>query len=112
MVKVVHCMRSKYDIYIGRKNNSKFHYGNIASHKDDTLAAVRVQSREEAIKVFEEWLDGKAYQETEPERREWIWRQIPYIDENAVLGCWCSPKDCHGRIIKEKVEEYGRTKAL
>lgn len=112
MVKIVHCKKSKYDIYIGRTSGTKYHYGNIASHQDDTLAPVRVQSREEAIKAFEEWLDGEAYQEIEPERRKWILSRIPFIDENSILGCWCSPLRCHGEVIKKKVEEYGRTKAV
>ena len=111
MAKVVHCKKSPFDLYIGRKN-TKYHFGNIASHQTGTLAPIRVQSREEAIKAFEDWLDGKAYQEIEPERRKWIIKRIPTIPQDFTLGCWCSPQDCHGRILKEKIEEYGHTKTL
>lgn len=26
-------------------------------------------------------------------------------NNNIALGCWCSPKQCHGEVIKEYLEE-------
>jgi hypothetical protein len=78
MVKVVHCKREKFDIYIGRPSP----YGNpfeIGVHG----------TREEVIKKFEEYLMSNH-------------RLIKLVKENLkdkILGCWCAPKACHGDVL-------------
>ena len=95
---VVHCKQSSFDVYIGRGQGSIF--GNPFTHKEGTQAAVVVGSREEAVKAFQDWLAGTAWQDVEPERRQSILDAIPSL-KGKVLGCWCSPLACHGDVLAE-----------
>jgi hypothetical protein len=82
--RVVHCKREKFDIYIGRGSK----WGNPFSHKEGTLAEHVVESREEAIAKYEEYLlSNQELVDALPELR------------GKVLGCWCKPKACHGDVL-------------
>ena len=74
---VVHCKRSKYDVYIGRpsKWGNPFNIG-----KDGT--------REEVILKYLRWLKDQP-------------KLIAELDElkGKVLGCWCAPNACHGDAL-------------
>lgn len=82
---VVHKSKSGYDIYIGRPSK----YGNPFSHQDGTLAKYKVNSREEAVFKY----------------KEWVMQQSELIDDirknlhHKVLGCYCSPLLCHGHVL-------------
>lgn len=104
MAKVVHCKRGIPHYYIGRVKYSNQHFGNPFSHKDDTLASVRVGSLREAIQAFSDWLDGKAWQEVEPQRREWILANLQLL-KGQNLGCWCAPGPCHGDVLLRLVSK-------
>lgn len=92
---VVHKSKKPYDVYIGRP--SKF--GNPYSHEDNTLAAFKVDTRNEALEKYEALIRSK------PEMIETIKREL----KNKVLGCYCSPKLCHGHLLawiaNEEIEE-------
>ena len=85
-MKVVHCKKEKYDIYIGRPSK----WGNpFVIGKDGT--------REEVCQKYEEYI-----------------RKTPHLMDSLheligkTLGCWCSPKLCHGDIlIKLVMEKFG-----
>lgn len=81
---IVHCKKDKYDIYIGRP--SKF--GNpFAIGKDGT--------REEVIEKYKEWItngDGM-----------YLLKDLHEL-EGKVLGCWCTPKACHGDVLIELLQ--------
>ncbi len=98
-MRVVHCMREKYTHYIGRgkcpQTGEYGKYGNLFTHKEGTLAKFKCKSREEAVIRY------KHYAVNTPQVLEWI-KNLP---EDAVLGCWCAPQDCHGYAIKEIWEE-------
>tara|TARA_Y100000034_G_scaffold121644_2_gene166137 strand:+ start:2016 stop:2285 length:270 start_codon:yes stop_codon:yes gene_type:complete len=81
-MKVVHCKKSKYDVYIGRpgKWGNPFEIG-----RDGT--------REEVIQKYEEWI------RQQPDLLEDLWEL-----EGKTLGCWCSPKACHGDVLIKLVE--------
>lgn len=83
---VVHCKKSKFDIYIGRPSI----WGNPFSHKSDTLAEFKVSTREEAISKFTKYLLNN--QELLDKVKEL---------KGKVLGCWCFPDSCHGEILAE-----------
>ncbi len=87
MTKVVHCNKESYDVYIGRPSK----WGNPYTHIDkDTLAEFIVESREEAIKKYKEYILNK------PEL-------LSCLDEleGKILGCWCKPQSCHGDVLLE-----------
>ena len=85
--KVVHCNVEPYDVYIGR--GSKF--GNPFTHLKNTLAPYPVDSREDAIRAYEYWIQ-------EPSQSELL-LAIKSELKNKTLGCWCSPLACHGDIL-------------
>lgn len=91
MTKVVHCKKERYDVYIGRP--SKF--GNPFTHLPDIKGATQVESREEAVRLYEEYIRNK------PELLEDL-----YELKDQTLGCWCGPKLCHGSILIKLVEEF------
>jgi len=85
MSKVVHCKRSRYDIYIGRPGpwGNPFEIG-----KDGT--------REEVIQKYETWLTSS------PEAAH-LRKKLPSL-HGKILGCWCKPHPCHGDVILKLLE--------
>lgn len=81
---VVHCKRDSYDVYIGRPGpwGNPFEIG-----KDGT--------REEVVQKYAEWLLAQ------PELVEKAKQEL----KGKVLGCWCSPKLCHGNILSQIANE-------
>ena len=84
--KVVHCKREKFDVYIGRPSP----WGNPFSHLDNTKAQFKVDTREEAVAKYREYILQK------PE----LLKLLPTL-KGKILGCWCSPKSCHGDVLAE-----------
>lgn len=85
LTSVVHCKKERYDVYIGRPSK----WGNPFTHVSDrkTKAAFIVESREEAIRRYEEYLFSSGL--------------IADIEElrGKVLACWCKPQVCHGDVL-------------
>ncbi len=81
-MKVVHCKKEKYDVYIGRPSK----WGNpFTIGKDGT--------REEVIEKYRKYiLSNKELMKLLPELK------------GKVLGCWCSPNKCHGDVLIELIE--------
>jgi hypothetical protein len=104
--KVVHCMRDKYDIYVGRGKGERGKFGNPYTHKKEpgTLAQYVVNTKEEAIDKY----------------REYILSRPDLLDaleelKGKILGCWCTQKGpidhtnkpyvCHGQVLCELIAE-------
>ncbi len=76
---VVHCKKSKYDVYIGRPSK----WGNpFTIGKDGT--------REEVIVKYRNWIL------TQPN----LLKDLHEL-RGKVLGCWCCPNSCHGEVLVE-----------
>ena len=77
-VKVVHCKKEPYDVYIGRPSK----WGNpFVIGKDG--------SREDVVDLYKEYI-----------------MKSPLLNDigelkDKTLGCWCKPKSCHGDVLKE-----------
>ena len=96
---VVHCLRDKFDVYIGRAN-PRFPNG---GKWGNPFVVGKDGTRSEVIKRY----------------REWILEQPELLAEvhtlkGKVLGCWCAPKDgfkgrvlCHGQILGALAEGCG-----
>jgi hypothetical protein len=95
MTKVVHCKKESYDVYIGRPGR----FGNPFSHKENTLAKFKVESRKEAIKKFKEYLLSLDKNELDG-----ILNEL----KGKTLGCWCKPKLCHGDVYVELIINLGK----
>lgn len=75
---------AKYDTYIGRPSI----WGNPFSHETGTLAEYKVNSREEVVEKYEEWIL------TQPQ----LLAQLPEL-KDKTLACWCVPALCHGHVL-------------
>ena len=82
-MRVVHCKRGKYDIYIGRPSK----WGNPFNIGPDG-------SREEVIAKYEQYIRGNRF----------LMSRLKEL-EGKVLGCWCSPLPCHGDVLIKLVKE-------
>jgi hypothetical protein len=92
---VVHCKKEPFDVYIGRPSP----FGNPFSHlaRGTSCAEYLVETREDAIACYEEWL--------KQEHNAWLVKRIKQELKGKVLGCWCSPKPCHGDVIARIANE-------
>lgn len=92
---IVHVKRAAFDVYVGKPANpALWHYGNPFG------------KGEEAVQAFDDWLNGFAHQDIEPERRLWILNSLPSL-AGKVLGCWCVTPEapdapCHGRSLARR----------
>ncbi len=94
MTRIVHCKKSKYDVYIGRPSK----WGNPYTHIQDktTKAEFIVNTREEAITKYKEYiLNGEG---------KHLLNDLHEL-KNKTLGCWCSPQSCHGDVLIEIIEQ-------
>lgn len=89
--RVVHCKKEPHDIYIGRGSR----WGNPYSHKEGTAALWVVETREDAIRLYEEWLRAQ------PELMAAVKKQL----RGKILGCYCSPLACHGDVLLKIANE-------
>ena len=87
-------------IYIGRPSV----LGNPFSHLEGTKAQYKVQSRDEAVDKYEDWLRSKLNIDKNLTKEMLnLYKIAKGGDLNLV--CWCSPKRCHGDVIKKIIEE-------
>jgi hypothetical protein len=77
-MKVVHCKREPFDVYIGRPTK----WGNPFAQKMG-------YTREQAIAAYARYL-AENPSLVEDARREL---------KGKVLGCWCAPQPCHGDLL-------------
>lgn len=89
---VVNKYKEPFDVYIGRGSK----WGNPYSHQENTLAQFKVETREESIEKYKEYLlegEGK--------------RLLNDLHElkGKKLGCYCKPKTCHGDILAQLTNE-------
>lgn len=82
MCKVVHCKKEPYDVYIGR--GSKF--GNPYSHLPNSAAPFPVETREDAIRLYEEWI------RSQPELMEAVKKELrgenPWLLVRSISMSW------------------------
>jgi len=103
----VHCQRADYDVYIGRPSRwgNPFSHLYSLSHVHSGVAKIKVSSHREAVEAYRQWLKGEAYQDVEPERRQWILDNLHVLD-GKILGCWCKGNQaCHGDVLIELIKE-------
>ena len=77
VIRVVHCKKEHYDVYIGRPSK----WGNPFRIGVDG-------TREDTLEKYHQWIL------TQPD----LLRDLPEL-RGKVLGCWCGSKPCHGTIL-------------
>ena len=91
-----------YDYYIGRPSP----IGNPYSHLPHSIhAKYIVDTRDEAINNYEEWLKYKIM-EKDPVILKELKKIIDFYKTKGEINllCWCDPKRCHGDVIKKFLE--------
>lgn len=76
---VVHCKKEKYDVYIGRPSK----WGNPFEMKSE-------EDREYVVQKYRLWIN------TQPN----LLLDLHELT-GKTLGCFCSPKSCHGDVLAE-----------
>ena len=76
-MKVVHCKKDRYDVYIGRPSK----WGNPFVIGQDG-------DRQEVVAKYEEWI------KTQPHLLACL-----HELKGKTLGCYCSPLACHGDVL-------------
>lgn len=101
MTRVVHCKKEKFDVYIGRPSE----WGNPWSHRPSKFTIFLVETREEAVKNFREWLLGENFQDVLQWERTLILTNLHKL-KGKTLGCWCNAEKeaCHGQVYIELLE--------
>lgn len=103
-MRVVHVKQHPFTHYIGRGWMPKVPTGkqqplhtNLGNPFVITAAGpyVPAQTREDVIRLYEGWA------RSEPK----VLERIRALPEDAVLGCWCKPHDCHGDVIAKLWKE-------
>ena len=91
-----------YDYYIARPSP----LGNPYTHKPNTkFGSIIVDSREEAINNYEDWLKHKILDGDEEIINELKNLMKFYKEKGEInLVCWCKPDSCHGDILKKFME--------
>jgi len=98
VITVVNSHKTQEGEYIGRPSPLGNPYGWQDGHPED----LRVDTREEAIVCYDMWIQSHLRTGT-PRVLNELDRlaQIALRDGKLTLRCWCSPKPCHGDVIRE-----------
>ena len=90
----VHCLRKKYDVYIGRGKDP--FTGETSIWKNPFIIG-RDGSRKDVLKKFEKYLPENKY----------LMSRLGEL-RGKILGCWCEEdEECHGDIIIKILKEKG-----
>lgn len=93
MTIVVNIKNEHCDVNIMRPSK----WGNPFSHKKNTLAKFKTKSRKESIEKYREYLlSNKELMDSLSELKD------------KKIGCVCFPKDCHGNILAELVNNLDK----
>lgn len=109
---VVHCMKSPYEVYIGRGKDPETleasEWGNRYSHRESKFEVVYVATAEEAVARYKAELWERI-------RREELSLERLASLAGKTLGCWCAPSCCHGDVLASAsiwaVEELARQRS-
>jgi hypothetical protein len=88
---------TKFDCYIGRGSP----LGNPYSHLPSGKAQFRVESREEAIEKYEQWLNNAYCNEASVHIGIDRLVERELAGETTNLVCYCAPCACHGMSSRD-----------
>lgn len=98
-LRVVHCKKDKFDIYIGRSPN-QLKFGNPFIIGPDG-------DRNDVVNKFRQWLKtGQNFENklATEENRVWILSNLHTLYD-MIVACWCKPLACHGDVYGELLNE-------
>lgn len=100
--RVVNLRKEKYDIYIGRKKGTDYHFG--------CPFLLKIHgTRNQVVDWHMEWLEGTNFTDFKQKQRKWVIENLEDL-EGKRIGCFCAPKRCHGdnyvKIFEEGVKKW------
>jgi len=99
-VTVVNLRKEAYDVYIGRPGKGQ----HDAPFGNPFIVGIDGE-RGECAKLFRDW-----FHSDDPKAKEMRKLARERIKPDDKLGCFCKPKDCHGDIIAEYINNLNETK--
>jgi hypothetical protein len=101
MINVVNIKDAKGPyVYIGRYNSYKMLKGSLLANP---FFMSNEKDRRVVIDKYRVWLQRHIELKTEVYDYLLYLKHLSELDD-LNLGCWCSPKECHGDVIKEVLE--------
>lgn len=94
MTKVVNKYKEDYDVYIGMGSQ----FGNPFSTKESKHSVHLVSTKEEAIEKYREMWLKRLHKHPEHTKK------LLLTLNGKKLGCFCSPKACHGDVLVELID--------
>lgn len=85
-MKIVHCKKKPFDVYIGRPSK----WGN--PFKIDSTT-----DRIAAVEKYRQWITAGNGKHLLNDLHEL---------KGKVLGCWCAPLNCHGEVLLDLVNKH------
>ena len=87
------------------RGKSDKHYGNPFGAPDTSATVIMEGTVADRVKAFNDWLDGTAHQDVEPERREWILSQISSgkLDGKNLIYYKTMTEQSHADALAERV---------
>jgi hypothetical protein len=87
------------------RGKSDKHYGNPFGAPDTNATVIMEGTVTDRVKAFNDWLDGTAHQDVEPERREWILSQISSgkLDGKNLIYYKTMTEQSHADALAERV---------
>lgn len=94
-MRIVHCKKEPYDVYIGR---GRCPQTGKRSKWLNPFPIDENHSREDVVKMYKEWV-----------QEQYHLMQSLHELKGKTLGCWCKQEPdndtpCHGDVLKELVE--------
>jgi hypothetical protein len=87
--------------YIGRGTP----LGNQWSHVSNTAATHKTETREQAVRKFNDWLSAQIDKRQDPAFETLLLlRDLAVLGNPIKLACSCVPELCHGDVIKAQIE--------
>lgn len=103
-------------INVMRKRNTNEHYGNPFSHlKQKTAAEISVDTIDEAVASYRDWILNKRHQKVRPEQRKWIQDQLSAgaLDGQSLLYYDKGSKSKnHANVLKDIVVRRQQQKGV
>ena len=94
MTRVVNKYKERGTVYIGCGSR----WGNKFSHLEGTQATVVVETREEAVARYEDWIRNST------DKQAQYCRDSLWMLRGETLECFCAPQACHGDVLVKLVE--------
>ena len=101
---IVNVAKDRCEVFVGITGHNHDQFGSPFWHKKHPLVKRVLPTREECLIAYEMWLDGEAFEDVEPARREWILANLKNL-KGKVIGDNSYPRPSHAQILERKASQ-------